>query len=168
MYGCQGTLVFLMAVPHGLDDRLVCPCSDAKRPCPLGVAIQLVIAFSCTPLCTSDLHRSRQPSVYRNGTHHMRHAAQRQHATIQRRCKASRGTSCYGVRAVPPDASRPPWWHHQVDAPRQRYVEHAALEGFNGSDNARARDPINDEGTLRWLHMTVEGVPVQDGHRSSD
>jgi hypothetical protein len=36
------------------------------------------------------------------------------------------------------------------------YVKHAALESFNGSDGARAHDPINDEGTLRWLHVTVE------------
>jgi hypothetical protein len=36
------------------------------------------------------------------------------------------------------------------------YVKHAALEGFNGSDGARAHDPINDEGTLQWLHVTVE------------
>jgi hypothetical protein len=36
------------------------------------------------------------------------------------------------------------------------YVKHAALEGFNGSAGARAHNPINDEGALRWLHVTVE------------
>jgi len=36
------------------------------------------------------------------------------------------------------------------------YVKHTTLEGFNGSDGARAHDPINDEGTLRWLHVAVE------------
>jgi hypothetical protein len=36
------------------------------------------------------------------------------------------------------------------------YVKHATLEGFNGSDGARAHDPINDERALRWLHVAVE------------
>jgi len=36
------------------------------------------------------------------------------------------------------------------------YVKHATLEGFNGSDGARAHDSINDERALRWLHVTVE------------
>jgi hypothetical protein len=35
-------------------------------------------------------------------------------------------------------------------------MEHAALEGLNGSDGARAHDPINDERALRWLHVAVE------------
>src|SRR6266849_10831776 len=39
---------------------------------------------------------------------------------------------------------------------RTVYVEHAALEGFNGSDGARAHYPINDERALRWLQMAVE------------
>jgi hypothetical protein len=45
----------------------------------------------------------------------------------------------------------------RLDAPiRTVHVEHAALEGFNSSDGARAHDPINDEGALRWLHVAVE------------
>jgi len=36
------------------------------------------------------------------------------------------------------------------------HIEHAALEGFNGSDGTRAHHAINDEGALRWLHMAVE------------
>src|SRR5262245_22212631 len=45
LYGCQGALVFLMAVPHGLDDRLAVSLQRRKTSGPLGVAIQLVIAF---------------------------------------------------------------------------------------------------------------------------
>jgi hypothetical protein len=45
----------------------------------------------------------------------------------------------------------------RLDAPiRTVHVQHAALEGFNGSDGARAHGPINDEGALRWLHVAVE------------
>jgi len=36
------------------------------------------------------------------------------------------------------------------------HVEHAALEGFNGSDGARAHHSIHDEGGLWWLHVVVE------------
>src|SRR5262245_27852237 len=45
LYGCQGALVFLMAVPHGLNDRLVVSLQRRKASGPLGVAIQLIIAF---------------------------------------------------------------------------------------------------------------------------
>jgi hypothetical protein len=45
----------------------------------------------------------------------------------------------------------------RLNAPiRTVYVEHATLEGLNGSNGARAHDPINDEGALRWLHVAVE------------
>src|SRR6266446_1279912 len=45
----------------------------------------------------------------------------------------------------------------RLDAPiRTVHVQHAALEGFNGSDGARAHGPIHDEGALRWLHVAVE------------
>jgi hypothetical protein len=45
----------------------------------------------------------------------------------------------------------------RLDAPiRTVHIEHAALEGFNGSDSTRAHHSINDEGAMRWLHMAVE------------
>src|SRR5215831_5135625 len=45
----------------------------------------------------------------------------------------------------------------RLDAPiRTVHIEHAALEGFNGSDSTRARHAINDEGALQWLHMAVK------------
>jgi hypothetical protein len=44
-----------------------------------------------------------------------------------------------------------------LDAPiRTAYVEHAALKGFNGSDDTRAHYPINHKRALRWLHVAVE------------
>ena len=44
-----------------------------------------------------------------------------------------------------------------MDAPlRTVHVDHAALECFNGGDGARAHDPINDEGSLRCLDVSVE------------
>jgi hypothetical protein len=51
--------------------------------------------------------------------------------------------------------------HHgavtRLDAPIGTvHMEHAALEGFNGSDGTRAHHTINDEGTLRGLHMAVK------------
>src|SRR5438874_8030147 len=45
----------------------------------------------------------------------------------------------------------------RLDAPiRTVHIEHAALEGFNGSDSTRTHHSINDEGALRWLHMAIE------------
>jgi hypothetical protein len=45
----------------------------------------------------------------------------------------------------------------RLDTPiRAVHVERAALKGLNGRDGTRAHDPINDEGTLRWLHVAVE------------
>src|SRR5215467_5319410 len=74
LYGCQGTLVFLMTVPHGFDNRLVVSLQRRKATCPLGVAIHLIIAFLGHHQRTSDLHFSRQPSVYRNRARHIPHA----------------------------------------------------------------------------------------------
>src|SRR6266436_5669815 len=88
LYGCQSTLVFLMTVPHGLDDRLAVSLQQRKASGPLGVAIQLVIAFLVHYQRTSNLHFSRQPSAYRNGAHHRQHGTQRQHAMLRGRCKA--------------------------------------------------------------------------------
>src|SRR5215475_13286784 len=34
LYGCQGTLVFLMAVPHGFDDRLTVSLQRCKTSGP--------------------------------------------------------------------------------------------------------------------------------------
>jgi hypothetical protein len=39
---------------------------------------------------------------------------------------------------------------------RTVYVEHTALEGFNGGNSARAHHSVNDEGALRWLNVAVE------------
>src|SRR5262245_7742349 len=39
---------------------------------------------------------------------------------------------------------------------RTVHVEHAALEGCNGSDGARAHYPVNNERALRWLDVAVE------------
>ena len=45
----------------------------------------------------------------------------------------------------------------RLEAPsRTVHIEHTALEGFNGSDGARAHHSINDEGALRWRQMAVE------------
>src|SRR5262245_16208176 len=74
LYGCQSALVFLMAVPHGLDDRLAVSLQRREASCPLGVTIQLIIAFFVHHQRTSDLHFSRQPSVYRKRARHIRHA----------------------------------------------------------------------------------------------
>src|SRR5712691_1301549 len=77
---------------------------------------------------------------------------------LQCRCKAflvqvtlwSRGLVCLPRQGRHGAVTR-------VDAPiRTVHIEHAALEGFNGSDGARTHHPINDERALRWLHMAVE------------
>src|SRR5262245_42110353 len=59
LYGCQGALIFLMSEPHGLNDRLVVALQRRKTSGPLGVAIQLVIAFLVHHQRTGDLHFSR-------------------------------------------------------------------------------------------------------------
>src|SRR5438067_1619384 len=156
LYGRQGAPVFLVAVPHGFDDRLAVALQRRKASGPLGVTIQLIIAFLVHHQRTSDLHFSRQP--LHTGMERITDGTQRQHAMIQRRCKASRGQMTLWGRGLLRLTHQGHYgWVARLEAPiRTMHVEHAALEGFNSSDGARAHHPIDDERALRWLHMAVE------------